>query len=45
MELQRIKKIIKEINEHKIELMANAQPIKQRQYIMNPNYALKVRGH
>jgi hypothetical protein len=22
--------------------MAGAQPIKQRQYIMNPNYALKV---
>jgi hypothetical protein len=23
--------------------MVNAQPIKQKQYIMNPNYALKVR--
>jgi hypothetical protein len=28
---------------NKIELMAGAQPIKQRQYIMNPNYALKVK--
>jgi hypothetical protein len=23
--------------------MENAQPIKQRQYKMNPNYALKIR--
>ncbi len=30
------------ICEHKIELVANAQPIKQRQYRMNLNYALKV---
>jgi len=29
--------------EHKIELMVDDQLIKQRQYKMNPNYALKVR--
>ncbi len=28
---------------HKIELMANAQSIRQMQYIMNPNYALKAK--
>ncbi len=33
----------REICGHKIELVANAQPIKQIQYKMNPNYALKVR--
>ncbi len=38
-----LKGIFREICEHKIELVANAQPIKQRQYRMNPNYALKVR--
>ncbi len=38
-----LKGIGKEICEHKIELVANAQPIKQRQYIMTPNYALTVR--
>ncbi len=27
----------------KIELVANGEPIKQKQYRMNPNYALKVR--
>ncbi len=35
--------IPREICEHEIELVANAQPIKQRQYRINPNYALKVR--
>jgi len=35
---------IREICEHKkCALMFNAQPIKQIQYKMNPNYALKVR--
>jgi hypothetical protein len=38
-----LKGIPREICEHKIELVANAQPIKQRQYKMNPNYRLKVR--
>jgi hypothetical protein len=38
-----LKGIPREICEHKIELVANAQPIKQRQYKMNLNYALKVR--
>ncbi len=38
-----MKGIPREICEHKIELVANAQPIKQRQYKMNLNYALKVR--
>jgi hypothetical protein len=28
--------------EHKIELVTNSQPIKQRKYTMNPNYALKM---
>jgi hypothetical protein len=35
--------IPREICEHKIELVVNVQPIKQRQYRMNPNYALKVK--
>jgi hypothetical protein len=26
-----------------MELMVNVQPVKQKQYRMNPNYALKVR--
>jgi hypothetical protein len=38
-----LKGILREICEQKIELVSNAQPIKQRQYKMNPNYALKVR--
>jgi hypothetical protein len=38
-----LKGIPKEICEHKIELVFNAQQIKQRQYKMNPNYALKMR--
>jgi hypothetical protein len=38
-----LKGLPKEICEHKIELVANAQPIKQIQYIMNSNYTLKVR--
>jgi hypothetical protein len=38
-----LKGIPSEICEHKIELMSNAQPNKQRQYKMNPSYALKVR--
>jgi hypothetical protein len=38
-----LKGIPKEICEHKIELVVNAQPIKQRQYKMNLNYALKVK--
>jgi hypothetical protein len=38
-----LKGIPREICEHKIDLVANAQPIKQRQYRMNPNYALKVK--
>jgi hypothetical protein len=40
---KKLKRIPREICEHKIELVANAQPIKQRKYRMNPNYALKVR--
>jgi hypothetical protein len=39
-----LKGIPKEICEQKSQLMANAQPIKQRQYRMNPNYALKSEG-
>jgi hypothetical protein len=35
-----LKGILGEICEHKIELVVNAQPVKQRKYIMNPNYAL-----
>jgi hypothetical protein len=38
-----LKGIPREICEQKFELVANAQPIKQRKYRMNPNYALKVR--
>ncbi len=38
-----LKGIPREICEHKIELVANAQPIKQRQYKMNLYYALKVK--
>jgi hypothetical protein len=38
-----LKGIPREICEHKIELMVDDQPIKQRHYKMNPNYALKVR--
>jgi hypothetical protein len=38
-----LKGILREICEHKIELVPNVQLIKQRQYRMNPNYALKVR--
>ncbi len=37
------KKIPTKICEQKIQLMANAQLIKQRQYRMNSNYALKVK--
>jgi hypothetical protein len=37
-----LKGIPREICEHKIELVVNAQP-KQRQYKMNLNYALKVK--
>jgi hypothetical protein len=33
-----LKAISKNLCEHKNELMANGQPIKQRQYYMNPNY-------
>jgi hypothetical protein len=38
-----LKGIPTEACEHKIELMVNAQPIKQKQCRMNPKYALKVR--
>ncbi len=38
-----LKGIPREICEHKIKLVANAQPIKQRKYRMNTNYALKVK--
>ncbi len=38
-----LKGIPKEVCEHKIELMVNVQLIKQKQYIMNPNYALRVK--
>jgi hypothetical protein len=38
-----LKGIPKEICQHKIELVADAQPIKQRQYRINLNYALKVK--
>jgi hypothetical protein len=37
-----LKKIPKEICEHKIEFMVDAKPIRHGQYKMNPNYALKV---
>ncbi len=40
-----LKRIPREICEHKIELVANAQPIKQRQYRMNLNYALKIKEY
>jgi hypothetical protein len=33
-----LKVISKNLCEHKNELMANGQPIKQKQYCMNPNY-------
>jgi hypothetical protein len=29
--------------EHKIELMVNVQPVKQKKYRMNPNYALRIK--
>jgi hypothetical protein len=38
-----LKGIPREICEHKIKLVANAQPIIQRKYRMNTNYALKVK--
>ncbi len=38
-----LKGMWKQICEHKIELMVNVQPIKQKQYKMNPNYALRVK--
>lgn len=38
-----MKAITKEIYEHKIELMVNVQLVKQRQYKMNLNYALRVK--
>jgi hypothetical protein len=38
-----MKGIPMQIFEHKIKLMTKAKPIKQRQYRMNPNYALNVR--
>jgi hypothetical protein len=37
-----LKRMPREVCEHKIELMVNVQPIKQKQYRLNPNYALKV---
>jgi hypothetical protein len=40
---KKLKGITREIYEHKIELMANVQLVKQRQYRMNLNYALKVK--
>jgi len=40
-----LKGIPREACEHKIELMVNVQPPKQKQYRMNPNYALKVRKY
>jgi hypothetical protein len=38
-----LKGIPKEICEHKIELVVDAQPIKQRQYTMNSYYTLNVK--
>jgi hypothetical protein len=38
-----LKGILREICEHKIQLMVDAQLIKQKQYRMNPNYSLKVK--
>jgi len=38
-----LKGIPRKVREHKTELMVNVQPIKQKQYRMNPNYALRVR--
>jgi hypothetical protein len=40
---KKLKGIPKEVCEHKIQCMEDAQPIKQKQYRMNLNYALKVR--
>ncbi len=40
---KKLKRIPKELCEHKIELMVSAQHIKHKQYKMSPNYALKVR--
>ncbi len=38
-----MKGIPRKIYEHKTESVADAQPIKQRKFIMNLNFALKVR--
>jgi hypothetical protein len=38
-----LKGIPRKIYEHKTESVADAQPIKQRKFIMNLNFALKVR--
>ncbi len=38
-----MKGIPKQMYDHKIELMIDTKPLKQSQYKMNPNYALKVR--
>ncbi len=37
-----LKGIPRKVCEHKIELMVNVQLVKQKQYRMNPNYALKA---
>ncbi len=37
-----LRKNFKKICKHRIELMASVQSIRQTQYWMNPNYALKV---
>jgi hypothetical protein len=43
MEYKELRGIPKETCEYKTKLIVDVQPIKQRQYKMNPNYALKVK--
>jgi hypothetical protein len=40
-----LKRIPRQICEHMIELMVDARPIKQKQYKMHLNYALKAREY
>ncbi len=39
---KQLKGIPREVCEYKIKLMVNVQLVKQKQYIMNPNYALRI---
>ncbi len=43
LEYKDLKGIPREICEKKIELVIDAQPINQKQYKMNSNYALKIK--